>query len=349
MKISESYQANQSVLGDLPHWGNQAFKSFTNDLLSEENPFPCILGVEGMKAGQLRFCFIDSTEDESALKNLASHLTHYLQHYKKIGKNTSFVAFFKPDDLKTMEQYEKQFWGILQALHKYDNQPWPKEVPKDPNNPLWEFSFQNEPIFVVCNTPAHEKRKSRYSSTFMMTFQPRWVFEGMNAQTKKGQKVQKIVRDRLKKYDKIKAHPELNWYGDPETREWKQYFLRDENDSTLNKCPFHTSLKEERKMPMTKVTIEKNVGGTMEEVVREILPEATSYVEIQNDAPHQEHPTHTHPTDEILHILEGTIYFTIGEETTLCHPGDRIYLPKETVHGSKAGPTGCLYVISIQK
>jgi quercetin dioxygenase-like cupin family protein len=102
-------------------------------------------------------------------------------------------------------------------------------------------------------------------------------------------------------------------------------------------------------MTVKNVKIEKNVGGDMEGVVREIMPKATSYVEIQNDAPYQEHPTHTHPTDEILHILEGSIYFTVGNETSLCHPGDRIYLPKETVHGSKAGPSGCLYVISIQK
>jgi uncharacterized protein len=349
METTQYKKFKELVLGDIPKWGYPALDSFINDLLSEEHPFPCILGVEGMKAGQLRFCFIDSTQDEQAIKQLGSHLTEYLQHFKDIGKNTSFVAFFKPEELKTIEQYEKQFWNVLQRLHESDNKPWPKDIPLNPNDPLFEFSFQNEPIFVVCNTPAHEKRKSRYSSTFMMTFQPRWVFEGMNASTKKGQKVQKIVRDRLKNYDEIDAHPELAWYGDPKTREWKQYFLRDDNKGALDKCPFHASLKEESKMPMAKVTIERNVGGNMEDVVREIMPEATSYVEVQNDAPHQEHPTHTHPTDEILHILEGSIYFTIGEETTLCHPGDRIHLPKETIHGSKAGPTGCLYVISIQK
>jgi quercetin dioxygenase-like cupin family protein len=102
-------------------------------------------------------------------------------------------------------------------------------------------------------------------------------------------------------------------------------------------------------MSFTKAKIEKNIGGSMEEVVREILPEATSYVEVQLDAPHKEHPTHTHPTDEILHILEGSISFTVDGETSICEAGDRIYLPKNTLHSSKAGSLGCLYVISIQK
>jgi quercetin dioxygenase-like cupin family protein len=100
---------------------------------------------------------------------------------------------------------------------------------------------------------------------------------------------------------------------------------------------------------ITNVKIEKNVGGKMEEVIRELLPEATSYVEVQHDAPFQAHPSHTHPTDEILHILDGSIAFTVGGETTVCSKGDRIFLPKETVHSSKATYEGCLYVISIQK
>jgi uncharacterized protein len=246
MKIKQSSNINNYVLGEIPVWGQPVLDSFTKDLLSEDNPFPCILGVEGLKAGQLRFCFVDSAEEDQAIASLAFHLSQYLKEYKNIGRNTSFIAFFKPEKVKSIEQYEQHFWQVLQNLHKLDNKPWPKNVPSDPNDALWEFSFHDEPIFVVCNTPAHEKRKSRYSSTFMMTFQPRWVFEGMNATTKKGRKIQKIVRDRLKDYDEIGAHPELAWYGDPETREWKQYFLRDDNKGALDKCPFHRALKEDK-------------------------------------------------------------------------------------------------------
>ena len=58
-----------------------------------------------------------------------------------------------------------------------DKNAWPAEIPEQVDHPMWEFSFAGEPIFVVCSTPAHVMRQSRRASTFMLTFQPRWVFE----------------------------------------------------------------------------------------------------------------------------------------------------------------------------
>ncbi|MDQ0243135.1 mannose-6-phosphate isomerase-like protein (cupin superfamily) [Bacillus fengqiuensis] len=102
-------------------------------------------------------------------------------------------------------------------------------------------------------------------------------------------------------------------------------------------------------MYIKKAYIKKGVGGHLEEIVKGLLPKDTGYVEVQHDVSDHEHPTHTHPTDEILHVLEGSIYFTVEGNTTLCEAGDRIFLPKHTVHSSKAGPGGCTYVISILK
>ncbi|MED3981730.1 cupin domain-containing protein [Priestia megaterium] len=102
-------------------------------------------------------------------------------------------------------------------------------------------------------------------------------------------------------------------------------------------------------MGVKKASIKKGVGGKFEEVIKELLPAYTGYVEVQHDIAFQTHPSHTHPTDEILHILEGSIYFTVERDTVLCQAGDRIHLPKQTVHSSKAGPDGCTYVISILK
>ncbi len=102
-------------------------------------------------------------------------------------------------------------------------------------------------------------------------------------------------------------------------------------------------------MQSTKVRIDRQIGGSLEEVVRELLPKKTGFVEVQYDVKDQEHPSHTHPTDEILHILEGSLTFTVEKETAICSAGDRIYLPKETLHGSKAGAFGCTYVIAILK
>ncbi len=102
-------------------------------------------------------------------------------------------------------------------------------------------------------------------------------------------------------------------------------------------------------MKIKSAEVLRDVGGKMEYVIRDLLPESTCFVEVQKDAPFKEHPTHTHPEDEVLHILEGQLYFTINETEWICNAGDRLFLPKETPHSSKAGKKGCLYVISINK
>lgn len=91
-----------------------------------------------------------------------------------------------------------------------------------------------------------------------------------------------------------------------------------------------------------------HTGATdLEEVVVELLPE-TGSVEVQRDTPGRAHPAHTHPTDETLHILAGTITFEAEGRSSECGPGDRLLLPRETPHSSIAGPRGCLYVIALE-
>ena len=90
------------------------------------------------------------------------------------------------------------------------------------------------------------------------------------------------------------------------------------------------------------------VRGTplaLESAVHSLLPE-TGSVEVQRDTPGRHHAEHTHPTHEILRIVSGTITFHLGNEDHFCTPGDSLYLPANTPHGSTAGENGCLYIIA---
>ncbi|SEM94502.1 cupin domain-containing protein [Lihuaxuella thermophila] len=87
---------------------------------------------------------------------------------------------------------------------------------------------------------------------------------------------------------------------------------------------------------------------TLEQAVMELLP-VTGSVEVQRDTPGREHPTHTHPTHETLLIVSGSITFTIGEESWKCTSGDRLILPKGTLHSSIAGEEGCVYIIRLHE
>ena len=84
---------------------------------------------------------------------------------------------------------------------------------------------------------------------------------------------------------------------------------------------------------------------TLERAVLELLPQAGS-VEVQQDPPGFVHEPHTHPMDETLLIVSGSITFDCGGLQLECASGDRLLLPEGTSHGSRAGASGCTYVIA---
>jgi mannose-6-phosphate isomerase-like protein (cupin superfamily) len=83
----------------------------------------------------------------------------------------------------------------------------------------------------------------------------------------------------------------------------------------------------------------------LQTTVFDLLP-PTGSIEIQFDSPNRVHEQHSHPVDETLHIIQGEITMEYGGIETTCIAGDRLLLPAKTIHRSKAGKDGCLYVIA---
>jgi FPC/CPF motif-containing protein YcgG len=335
-----------------PAWAQNVFNSFESMLLADDRPFPCIFGVEALKHGGLRYVFVG--HDHHGLIRLRDALSEYVKCFRELGRNTSLVAFFAPPSEveQSLAWYRERFWSILQFLHRNDHQPWPEALPQDSDHHLWEFAFDGEPMFVVCNTPAHVHRRSRFSETFMMTFQPRWVFEELTG--KRGDNARRAIRNRLRPYDDVEVSPDLGEYGEPSNREWQQYFLMDENGRADGfRCPFSRAPVsvsssdggrnvEVEAIDRPEVLRDGEIG--LAEAVLEMLP-VTGSVEVQRDTPGREHPTHTHRRDEILLIVDGSIRFTLETGTWTCTSGDRLLLPKGTPHSSVAGDGGCVYLI----
>lgn len=82
-------------------------------------------------------------------------------------------------------------------------------------------------------------------------------------------------------------------------------------------------------------------------IISRILPEQGS-IEVQHDQPGKEHAWHTHPTDETLVILEGSVRFYHEAGERICMPGDVIHLPAGIRHGSVALEDGAVYLIALQ-
>ncbi|HEY1972280.1 MAG TPA: YqcI/YcgG family protein [Pseudonocardia sp.] len=238
------------TIGAVPDWGPACLNDLVESLLSNESPFPCTFAVAAAKKRTLRFGFVDSIDDQGRWEPLVEVISRYLATYQDGPRDTSLVVFFRPQPtVRSIEAYHGIFWSVLRFLHERDPKLWPAEVPEDPNHPLWEFSFNGESIFVVCNTPAHTRRRSRYSPGFVITFQPRWVFEGLEADSPRGVAARRVIRKRLREFDGTAPSPALGNYGDPANREWRQYFLPDRNTDAEMGCPFHTPAPRVERAP----------------------------------------------------------------------------------------------------
>jgi uncharacterized protein len=322
-------------------WELNSYNDFKAIVTDAKVAFPCTLGVAGFAANQLRFHFISSpSEAKDAAFELAAALQSFVPNARSFGKNTSLVVFFNETRDLGVGAYGKTFWNILNELHRLDVRPWPRDIPAEPQERMWEFSFAGESIFVVCNTPSHQARRSRYSKNFMITFQPRWVFEGVIGEgAPNSDRIKREIRRRLAIFDSVDPSPDLGGYGDENNREWKQYFLQEGNAPRTGSCPFHSKLIERKPMVIETEHVQ------LAEVLANMLP-PTGSVEVQYDTPYRAHTEHLHHVDETLHIIQGAITFEYGSHTVDCKPGDRLLLPANTPHASKAGKDGCLYVIA---
>ncbi|MGH3974439.1 MAG: YqcI/YcgG family protein [Pseudonocardiaceae bacterium] len=95
---------------------------------------------------------------------------------------------------------------------------------------------RNAATFAVCGTPVHDCRKSRSGPTFLITFQPRWIFEGLEADTPRRATARRVIRERLRLYDDVKPSPELGAYGNAgkrcSFRHWRNPVIATEQSSS---------------------------------------------------------------------------------------------------------------------
>lgn len=246
INIKSLYTDHLSQKNQLKEWEQHALETFEAKMSNKEKPFPCIPATIGFSTNQLRYGFVGDPRESATIDEVAQLLKEFTQSSRQFGNFTSLIIFYEtPQNLKetfNVEQYEQLFWQQLSGLSQRDQIEWPKDIPKDPHNPIWEFCYHGEKYFMYCATPAHDNRQSRHFDHFMLAITPRWVLQEFNQSESYAHRIKSQVRKRLEKYDSIPIHPDLNSYGKEDNYEWKQYFLRDD-DTSLSKCPYHRLLR----------------------------------------------------------------------------------------------------------
>jgi FPC/CPF motif-containing protein YcgG len=227
--------------GWLPDWAVAHYESFREGLLGERNdaPFPCYFGVEMERAGEGLYTFCDSTTAADSLFALGETLLEYLEAYETHSERAPLTVFFRPSkEHLTEAEYHERLWHVLQFLHVHDPEPWPEDVPTDPDDEYWEFCFGGEPMFPTCRAPFYDDRKSRYCPVGLeVTFQPRTLFEGLTADTETGRHAREVIQDRLERYDGVCPHEDLGDWGVEGDREWKQYLFAHDREQAPEECP----------------------------------------------------------------------------------------------------------------
>ncbi|WP_410982013.1 YqcI/YcgG family protein [Bacillus cereus] len=226
---------------DIPKWVSREFENFSNVVL--DPTFPCYFGLTALKKNELRYSFL-SHDDWSHLPQTMLSFLQLMNERPVVRRG--FFLFVEPEHEEcSLEHYRAYFWKVLQYLHEEDNQLWPKQIPENPNHHLWEFSFGGEPMFAFGNAPAYKQRKTRHlGNSLIIGFQPRIIFDGLEGDRPKGSYSRQMVRERVEKWDQLPKHPNISHYGDPNHREWKQYFIGDDVEPIEGKCPFHHKTKK---------------------------------------------------------------------------------------------------------
>ncbi|MYL32523.1 hypothetical protein GLW08_07095 [Pontibacillus yanchengensis] len=309
----------------MPTWGYDVFENFAKDMLSDQNPFPCLLGLEGFKQRQYRFAFVDSTYKKKDLEHLANQLKKYALHYKRYGQNTSFIAFFQPKRIHHSEEvYQKIFRGLLQTLQELDDINEWKDNLQNKHNQTEEFTFHSISMHVKYDTP----QLNQCQPTFMMVFQPKYYYANAQPHLPLQQYVHPQPQCSGTTTEHNTPQPSLQWYGTLASTNEHQDQLTNKTDSPLLEEPY----------------VKKGRGSTLDITIRNLLSDETGYVIVHRYAPNTTQALEQTHLAIYLYIIEGSFRAEINGKFHVCSQGDCLYIPPNTVRICSTGDEGCLYV-----
>jgi FPC/CPF motif-containing protein YcgG len=206
-------------------------------LCSQTKPHPCSFGVNAENRGKLRYSYVSREEITRPLE-LANTLRAFQALAPSIGGRPALIVFIDLSPALDAAAQEATFWSLLQHLHNDDHTPWPETIPADTESPLWQFCFSGEPWFINGHGTTYEKRLSRGSRNGMfLVMQTHANLKGIVGHSPTAEAIRQDIRQAVRGYDLVDVSPDFTIYGDPAGREWKQYWLTDDNNPRTGTCP----------------------------------------------------------------------------------------------------------------
>lgn len=239
-----NYLAEGTDRAGLPEWVGPAFRQVTNIL--RDDTFPCIFARQAnhLKSGWI--CAVDSLDTDEGREAVRRAVIAYLGVLKRFPRERTIImpllVIVRPcHPMRSLKEYREQAWGLFQYLHDHDPEPWPMDVPNNPDRGDWSFCFGGIQLFSNVSAPAHAVHKSRnLGDSLVFAMQPRTNFDLVGGNNRKGRRVREEIRARAERYEGRPVAKHLGFYGTPENREWLQMATKDsEDDLTFPAtCPF---------------------------------------------------------------------------------------------------------------
>jgi uncharacterized protein len=224
----------------LPGWVLQGHAALTAAFARPDPPYPCYFGVEGESAGSNFYTYVEAGSEDASVERLAATLEAFLASSRRSTERRSLLAFFGPPEPGlALADYRARFWDVLSELTALDRHPWPRNVPRDPEDPDWNVCFAGERLFVFGCCPAYRRRRSRnLGPCLVVVLQSRRIFHGIEGTTRAGRAAKERIRLRLLGYDDVPPYSELGPADRPSFSKWRQYFPNDDDEPVAGPCPF---------------------------------------------------------------------------------------------------------------
>ena len=205
----------------------QDFRSFV-----AAESFPCVAAKSALKRERIEFEVCDRLGSADSAKILQDSLASFsARHQDPVVSPTSFVAIFR-EQVAGEDDFHKQLWMQLQALHELDieKHPWATGVSDNPCSADFSFSVASRAFFVVGLHP-RSSRLARRAPQPTLVFNFHGQFEELRARGR-FEKLQSAIRERDVALQGD-INPVLAQFG--EASEALQY-----SGSASGGCPFRT-------------------------------------------------------------------------------------------------------------
>ena len=138
--------------------------------------YPCLGARSVFRRDTASIVVLDEMDHADDLSLLGDALRTFADETRDSEQFVSLIAAFRSPTTTTEAQFETLLWGVLQALHDGDDQPWAQGVSDDPAQPHFAFSHAGTAFFIVGLHPG-ASRIARRAPLPMLVFNLHEQFE----------------------------------------------------------------------------------------------------------------------------------------------------------------------------